>query len=50
MIRRTRVHARSANSLRAANALELAGPGFDRTVIDMAVAYSGVELPAEIAA
>jgi GSH-dependent disulfide-bond oxidoreductase len=36
MIRRTLVHARSANSLRAAIALELAGAGFERTVLDLA--------------
>jgi GSH-dependent disulfide-bond oxidoreductase len=37
MIRRTLVHARSANSLRAAIALELAGAPFERIAIDLAV-------------
>lgn len=37
MIRRTLVHARSANSLRAAIALELAGAPFERIAIDLTV-------------
>jgi GST-like protein len=36
MIRRRLIHARSANSLRAAIALELAGVAFERTELDLA--------------
>jgi glutathione S-transferase len=54
------IHARSANSLRAAIALELAGLAYERTALDLdrlrgqapwarAIAYCGLELPAEVA-